>query len=167
MSRGPGRIERAVVELVASDTDNAFTIREACRRIYGMDPVQKKHLISVARAAKSAIKHGANIWIDGVGGRGHSLVLCTPDNLTSYGMAKFKRDNTLWPWADDNEVRQRLAVSYHNYTAPGGLWWRQVELFKAKRAGETERVDEIETEIKMWYKNERQSRTRFYSACSR
>lgn len=28
--------------------------------------------------------------------------------------------------------------------APGGAWWCQVELFKAERAGEAERIAEIE-----------------------
>ena len=42
-------------------------------------------------------------------------------------------------------MRERLAQKdYRRNLAPGGAWWCQVELFKAERAGEAERIAEIE-----------------------
>ena len=35
MSRGPGRIERAIAHILDSEADNAFTTEDLCERIYG------------------------------------------------------------------------------------------------------------------------------------
>jgi hypothetical protein len=62
MSRGPGRIERAVEAILIAEPDNAFTVEELCRRIY--PPVgdakrlrlAKKHRVAVLRAARHLAK---------------------------------------------------------------------------------------------------------------
>ena len=44
MSRGPGRIERAIASVFDAEPDNAFTTEELCKRVYcGVNRVKKKH----------------------------------------------------------------------------------------------------------------------------
>lgn len=108
MSKGPGKIERAVVDLVGGDPDNAFTVEDACVRVYhfaGTHWVDKKHRVAVVRAANSAIKRGANLGLMGWGGRGGAVVLYTPDNLTSCGVAHIRCRY----WWTDERARERLA----------------------------------------------------------
>jgi hypothetical protein len=78
----------------------------------------------------------------GRGGRGAAVVLYTPDNLASYGVAHIRCRPA--PWWTAERVRERLAhKDYQENMAPGGAWWLQVELFKAERASDTGRVAEI------------------------
>lgn len=155
MSKGPGKIERAVVDLVAGNPDNAFTVAEACVQIYDLFleyRVDRKHRVAVIRAIKSAIARGANLERMGWGGRGAAVVLYTPDNLTSYGLAYIKRHHPD-AWTDER-ARERLAhKDYQEYMVPGGLWWCQVELVKARRAGNAELVAKIEARIEQHRKD--------------
>jgi hypothetical protein len=54
MSRGLGRIERAVVAAMRVDPDNALTAGELCEQIYGVPP-EKKHRVAVLRAMRSIV----------------------------------------------------------------------------------------------------------------
>jgi len=148
MSKGPGKIERAVVDLVASNPDNAITVEDACVRVYHLAAaygVDKKHRVAVIRAANSAIKRGANLGLMGWGGRGRAAVLYTPDNLTSCGMAHIRTSASAW-WTDEH-ARERLThEDYQEHMAPGGAWWCQVELFKAEHDGDAAKVAEIEAQ---------------------
>jgi hypothetical protein len=54
MSRGPGRIQQTITELVASDPHGAWTVGQICERIYPDERrVQKKHRVAVTRALRS------------------------------------------------------------------------------------------------------------------
>jgi len=49
MSRGPGRIERAIAAILDAESDNAFTTEDLCERVYrGVNRVEKKHRGRVA-----------------------------------------------------------------------------------------------------------------------
>jgi hypothetical protein len=50
MSRGPGRIERAIAAVL--DEADAFTIEDLCQRIYG--GTEKKHRVAVLRATRQS-----------------------------------------------------------------------------------------------------------------
>jgi hypothetical protein len=54
MSKGPGRIERAIEAAFAADPDNAFTTEELCERAYfpAVNLIEKKHRVAVVRAGK-------------------------------------------------------------------------------------------------------------------
>jgi hypothetical protein len=48
MSHGPGRVQRAIAELITANPDGAWTTALLCKHIYG--ECQKKHRVAVARA---------------------------------------------------------------------------------------------------------------------
>jgi hypothetical protein len=56
MSRGPGRIERAIRELLDANPDLAFVTDELGEHCYpGVTPIERKHQVSVLRAAHKVI----------------------------------------------------------------------------------------------------------------
>jgi hypothetical protein len=57
MSRGPGRIERAIGELLAANPDASFTIIEVAKHCYpDAAPIEKRHTVSVLRASRNVVR---------------------------------------------------------------------------------------------------------------
>jgi hypothetical protein len=52
MSRGPGRVQQTITDLIASDPHGAWTVREICERLYPGWRVEKKHRVAVTRALR-------------------------------------------------------------------------------------------------------------------
>jgi hypothetical protein len=163
MSKGPGRIERAIATVLDATQDSAFTAEELCRRIYPeIDPyalgsVQKKHRIAVIRGGKRLAERRPEFTWWRSGGRASEIIFCRRDNLTSYAMGRLKamyhhfgRERRT-----ENQLRAMLAgnaLDYHwrAYLKPGpeGYWWREVELFLAERDGDAEKVARLTAEAK-------------------
>jgi hypothetical protein len=58
MSRGPGRLERAIRALFDANPDLAFVTDELCEHCYpDARPIQRKHQVAVLRAAWNVLKH--------------------------------------------------------------------------------------------------------------
>jgi len=54
MSRGPGRIQRAIYDLIAGDEHGAWLVSDICKHEYSqIDRVEKKHQVAVNRALSS------------------------------------------------------------------------------------------------------------------
>jgi hypothetical protein len=53
MSKGAGRVERAIAGVFEAEPDNAFTVEDLCDRAYPGELVEKKHRVAVLRAAKN------------------------------------------------------------------------------------------------------------------
>ena len=87
MSRGAGRVERAILAAVRAEPDNAFTVADLCDRVYpGVNRIEKKHRVSVQRAMKNAAKRSngdLGLWTEGSFGYG-KLVLFGRYNVLSY-----------------------------------------------------------------------------------
>ena len=150
MSRGLGRIGRALVAIFDGERDNAFTIEDLCERIWpDLYPdrqggqVERKHRGTVIRAARNIARQRPEIrWLHGQR-RGGALVFFRHDEVMSYAMARLKADrfqryrskNTRLHWSSDERV-MRLQLddeSHRKLTGPGGAWRRQVEIFLARR----------------------------------
>jgi hypothetical protein len=53
MSRGPGRIQQMILDLIASDPHGAWTVGQICERVYPHElRVLKKHRVAVTRALR-------------------------------------------------------------------------------------------------------------------
>jgi hypothetical protein len=90
MSRGPGKIQRAVIAVFEAEPENGFLLSELCERVYrGINRVEKKHLVAVARAAHG-IPWLAHMKRDTLGGE---LVFYNPASVVAYGIARLKGDN--------------------------------------------------------------------------
>lgn len=58
MSRGPGRIERAIRELFDAHPDEAFVTDELVEHCYpDARPIEQKHRVAVLRAVRNVLKH--------------------------------------------------------------------------------------------------------------
>ncbi|UXT64130.1 hypothetical protein FY133_00485 [Agrobacterium tumefaciens] len=54
MSRGAGKVQTAILSLIASDDDGAWTTTDVCEAVYrGANRIEKKHRVSVSRAIRT------------------------------------------------------------------------------------------------------------------
>ena len=61
MSRGPGRIERAITTAFGAEPKRVFTTEDLCRYVYRHLPrIEKKHRVSLLRAAKRVLEREPN-----------------------------------------------------------------------------------------------------------
>jgi hypothetical protein len=156
MSKGPGRIERAILAAVEADPDNAFTtaelVEKAFPRIKVNYKIRKKHRVSVLRAAKKLTTQGKglNNFLTGEG-LGGQLVFFNRYNVKSYAMARLKADRcNLYRTADprlyysrpfktsreqENNLREMLIPggSDHKHIVEGGAWWHHVREWCAEQ----------------------------------
>ena len=94
MSKGPGRIERAIAAILDGEADNAFTTEDLCERVYsGVNRVEKKHRVAVLRAANKLVKRRDNTGCWRSENLGGTRVYFNIDNVMSYAMARLKADN--------------------------------------------------------------------------
>ena len=125
MSRGPGRVERAIAALFGGDSEAAFTVAELCEQVYG-EAREPQHRVVVARAGKNLIGRGINLaWFRWSRGRGSQLVLYVPDNVMSYAKARIKSD----PIPHRGNLEDALArhADYLNPAACGGGMSRSIK----------------------------------------
>jgi hypothetical protein len=156
MSKGPGRIERAIAGILDRSPDNAFTTEELCEKVYRTKQVQRKHRVAVLRAAASLAKRRdtLGVWVSDV--LGSTKVYYTIDNVMSYGMARLKADNFHHYRSNDErvnwyrdgptsekELRAELAKGGRDYERikPGGSWWNGVKSTKAELASQRRRKE--------------------------
>ena len=52
MSRGPGRLQRDLAELIAAHPGKTFSTAELCAHVYPGELIEKKHRVAVHRAMK-------------------------------------------------------------------------------------------------------------------
>ena len=157
MSRGPGKVERAIEALFAKEPDNAFTTNELSARVYsGVDSIEKKHRVAVVRAAKAIAKRRDDIAYLASHGLGGMLVFYRYYDLMSYAMARLKSESTYehndkrLAWAkDEAKLRAQLAKGgqHSHLLTKGGAWRLHIEQRLARRDGNDERAAEIETEL--------------------
>jgi hypothetical protein len=156
MSKGPGRIQRAIAAAFEAEPDNAFTTIELCERVYpdDADRIEKKHRIAVMRAAKKMPN------LDSMESEhlGRQLVFFDSFNVMSYAMARLKADNFLNyrnadprflpQGATEADLRKKLADENHRkLVAKGGAWWIHTEISKAKASGDRKRASQLQKEI--------------------
>jgi hypothetical protein len=159
MSKGLGRVGRAIEAALIAEPDNAFTVDDLCDRVFpGIDRVQKKHRVSVIRAAKSVAKRHANFESVRSEMLGGTTVFYVADNVMSSAMGRLKSDNLhgyrnshpnpRWVSDTEQELQARLIEGGkdHRHVVAGGCYWRQVEEWKAKRSGDTETVQRLQAE---------------------
>ena len=61
MSRGPGRVERAIKAAFEAEPTRVFTTEYLCTHVYaGATRIEKKHRVSLIRAAKRVVQREPN-----------------------------------------------------------------------------------------------------------
>jgi hypothetical protein len=160
MSRGPGKIERAIEAVFAAEPDDAFTTADLCDWVYpALNRVEKKHRVAVIRAAMNVC--GRTGWgcyrTESLGG---TLVFYNPFDVMSYAIGRTKADFfTNYRNNDRRMVYYRGTTTEgirgtfepggkkHDMIVEGGHWWRHVQLNIAARDGDTsERAQALQAE---------------------
>jgi hypothetical protein len=159
MGKGLGTVGRAIEAALIAEPDNAFTVDDLCDRVFpGINRIEKKHRVSVIRAATSVAKRRANLswWrSEHLGG---TMIYFTADNVMSYGMARHKSGFLYHYRSTDRrrhgyertEQQLRALLSEggkdHRNVVPDGVWWRHVEMWKAEQSGDTKTVEKLQAE---------------------
>jgi hypothetical protein len=165
MSKGPGRIARAIANLLADEPEGAWTTEELCQRIYHevsiersrLDPetaVQKKHRVAVIRAANNIIAQRPEVVWDRNWHHGRTLILYRRDNYASAALAQAKtddinRNDSQFRWVRRQDKRdasaaQTCQAAAKLMTNPMAYSMREVRRFLAERDGDTETVAKID-----------------------
>src|SRR5262249_17912131 len=157
MSRGPGKIQRAIVAAFEAEPDNGLLLSELCERAYrGINRIGKKHRVAVARAAYRIP------WLAHMrrGTLGCEVVFYNPASVLAYGMARLKSDNLSryerhsdprFRWKQprsESDLRAMLAPGgdYHKHIVKDGAWWRFAKTEYAKCSEDNETYQRLKDE---------------------
>jgi hypothetical protein len=90
MSRGPGRIERAIRELFDAHPDLAFVTDELAEHCYpdAIGKIERKHQVAALRAAWNVIKRDADWRVWRVEGQGRGFIFFNEGNVKSYTLGR-------------------------------------------------------------------------------
>ena len=146
MSRGAGKIERAIAHLFQTDVDDAYTVEDLAERVYTTaETIEKKHRVAIIRAGKKICQRSPD-WTWYIGeNRGNTLVFFNLYNTLSYATARLKADmfnfyrhkDKRTNGKDARQIKKMLEPggSYYGHVRHGGAWWRHVQLRIADRDG--------------------------------
>jgi hypothetical protein len=148
MSKGPGRIERAIEALFKAKPNDAFSTVELCDHVYaGINRVERKHRVAVTRAANKVCARMPDWGTYQSWRRGAELIFHNRASIMSYALARKKAD--AWEWDTDKSIRADLEPggSDHHLIVEGGSWWLHVKLHIADRDGDrSERAEALRRE---------------------
>lgn len=151
MSRGPGRIQRAIEDAFRQNPRATYAVDDLAALAYpGVNHIEKKHRVAVLRAGAAAA--GACGWWYGWAERpGHPVVYCNPLDLRSYATWNMRRDFIEGALtAKQIEAALDDPKAWHSrwsLVQPGGAWWQHVEINKARAAGNDTRADTMVAEL--------------------
>ena len=164
MSKGPGRIQRAIRQLFDANPDRAFITDELVEHCYPETghwgaSIEKKHTVAVLRAAHKVIASDPHWWPQSIGyGRNVGLCFVNLDSVESYALMQLITEEVMYRSrrptrlryneVDEPDDLRALLYSdrYRKLIEPGGSWHRHVEMFRAERDGDTERLARLNTE---------------------
>jgi hypothetical protein len=152
VSRGPGKIERAIEAAFLEAPDATFSVADLGPVAYpGLNRVEKRHRVAILRAAD---KVAARLWWKGLKSErpGGAIVYCNLLNVRSYTLGKMRTD-----LVDGGEPLERLATfleppqfgdpwrhrNQWDRTQPGGAYFLHVEMAKAQKAGDFAEVERL------------------------
>ncbi len=151
MSRGPGRIQRAIEDAFRQHPSATYAVDELVLIAYpGLNRVEKKHRVATIRAADAVAK---DLGWQGIRAErpGQPVIYGNPLNLRSYATWKMRRDfitgaltvERLEAALDDPKAWH----SHWSWVQPGGAWWQHVEINKARAAGDNTSADTMVAEL--------------------
>jgi len=156
MSRGPGKIERAIEAAFTAQPSATFTVYELGPIAYpGLNGMEKRHQVSIRRAVE---KVASRLWWVGLKSErpGGQLVYCNTLNVRSYTLGKLRAacvnnglaldqiEAFLEEPRFDDPWRHR---SEWDRMQPGGAWWYHVEMAKAQKTGKHQEVERLRAEL--------------------
>jgi hypothetical protein len=157
VSRGPGRIERAIAAIFAAEPDNALTVPELALGVYPKakhGPYGKQHEVAILRAVKSLARNGATIDIwrrKARGCKSNPVFIYNFASVISYATARLKEG--IGKRLSDAEINEMLSEGgeYHRLVIKGGAWLTDAQFrmrrYQLTKAGDTAGLARLEAEI--------------------
>jgi hypothetical protein len=140
MSRGPGRIQRAIEDAFRQNSSSTYTVEDLAVIAYpGVNRIEKKHRVAVLRAGAAAAE-ACGWWYGQAEMPGHQMLYCNPLDVRSYATWNIRRD-----FIEGRQTAEQIAkalddpkvhFSRWSWVQPGGAWWQHVEINKARAAGD-------------------------------
>jgi hypothetical protein len=152
MSRGPGKIEQAIETTFTRFPDQTFSTTELGPIAYpGINRIEKKHRVSIIRAADKVAKRIAWVGFRTEAPAGE-MVYYNLLNVRSYGLGRL-RTNFLNYGYTLHELEERLdnpdvRNSEWSHKQPGGVWAMHVDLRKADLAGNLAEGERLREELR-------------------
>ncbi|MFJ7441277.1 hypothetical protein ACIQW5_26945 [Methylorubrum thiocyanatum] len=156
MSRGPGRIERAIEAAFLGSPSATFSVADLGPIAYpGLNQVEKRHRVAILRAADKVARR--LWWRGGVSEHpGGSVIFFNLLDVRSYTMGKARLDlvngslpidlieTLLEPPRFGCPLRHR---NQWDRMQPGGAYWLHVEMAKAQKAGDLVELERLRCEL--------------------
>jgi hypothetical protein len=144
MSRGRGRIERAIRQLFDDHPDLAFVTDELAEHCFPGVGIERKHQVSVLRAAHKVVAPDPDWTAWQIECKRRGWVFFNHASVQSYALGRMIAE-TYGARHDRTEMLARLQPGSVNDTfldlcAPGGGWAGHVEMHRAAREGKSELV---------------------------
>ena len=142
MSKGPGRVQRAILALIAAEPDGAWSFEELCGLIYPPgERIERAQLLSVGRALKRMTLPGTWTTCSFSGDR--RWWLCDPCNLASMRKAHPS-------WRDATPLKQIEmqieSAQTHIALLSMGLQGGDVALISADLRKAAERIKKLQSQ---------------------
>lgn len=136
MSRGPGRIERAIEQAFTEQPATAFSVEELASHCYpGLNRPEKRHRVAILR---SADKVAARLWWQARRSEasGHAVIYHNALNARSIAVGKM-RAGYGYSAADAERMADDPSVhrSQWSQIQPGGVWARHAAINAMLRDG--------------------------------
>lgn len=144
MSRGPGRIERAIEAAFRAEPLHVFTVDDLARIAYpGVNRAQKKHRVAILRAARRVCERiywfawrkcdrpGETIYFDPCEVRSYAYAKHLVSSSQHRTPAEFSAG------LDDPTTKDGKAI------LPGGAWDAHVRINRLSRGGQTEAAAQL------------------------
>jgi hypothetical protein len=156
MSKGPGRIERAIEAAFTAEPHRAFTVEGLVLIAFpGVNRIEKKHRVAVLRAAHNVAKR-LNWRTQRGGENGDGLTFYNPVDIRSYAEARVRS-------IEASSLRSRIPrqvervkrdiaalddpsidLEWRKMMKPGGHWWECVEIERLRQAGDAAGADALQ-----------------------
>lgn len=140
MSKGPGRVERAIETAFRKSPRDTFSVVELMPHAYpGVNRAEKKHRVAIIRAAeKVAARLGWQGWRrEAPGGE---VIYLNPCDIRSYAIGRLRTGYPTYTAAEAarmlHDPSHHRHARYRNLTRPGGSWWRHAAYARAVRNGD-------------------------------
>jgi hypothetical protein len=149
MSKGPGRIERAILAVFAANPSMTFTVDDLTAIAYpGLDRVEKKHRVAVARAARKVAPPAWWGW-RWMEQPGHRAVYFNLLDHRSYVIGRMRASYNLWNFShaeiseaiDNPDIDRSGAERWRKEAQPGSAYWVHVEINRAAHASDHDRAN--------------------------
>jgi hypothetical protein len=112
MSRGLGRIQQAIIGLIETEPQGAWTTSQLCQHIYD-DLIQKRHRVAVARALRR-MELPALWWVRRADKQGAEYCLYNAGDEESTLRAVFLGDSYAWNYASFEQWKERFSHRIEN-----------------------------------------------------